>query len=52
MAEFVAKNIFATYLIGGSIAVTVLMLLPLGSATFRVTSAMPPQPSLWMSTAM
>ena len=30
MAEFAAKNIFATYLIGGGIAVSVLMLLPLG----------------------
>ena len=30
MAEFAAKNILATYLIGGGIAVTILMLLPLG----------------------
>ena len=35
MAEFVAKNIFATYLIGGGIAVTILMLLPLGKRTVQ-----------------
>ena len=35
MAEFAAKNIFATYLIGGGIAVTILMLLPLGKRTVQ-----------------
>ena len=35
MAEFTAKNIFATYLIGGGIAVTILMLLPLGKRTVQ-----------------
>ena len=35
MAEFAAKNIFATYLIGGGIAVTILILLPLGKRTVQ-----------------
>ena len=35
MAEFAAKNILATYLIGGGIAVTILMLLPLGKRTVQ-----------------
>ena len=35
MAEFAAKNIFSTYLIGGGIAVTILMLLPLGKRTVQ-----------------
>ena len=35
MAEFAAKNIFATYLIGGGIAVTILSLLPLGKRTVQ-----------------
>ena len=35
MAEFAAKNIFATYMIGGGIAVTILMLLPLGKRTVQ-----------------
>ena len=35
MAEFAAKNIFATYLIGGGIAVTILMLIPLGKRTVQ-----------------
>ena len=35
MAEFAAKNIFTTYLIGGGIAVTILMLLPLGKRTVQ-----------------
>ena len=35
MAEFAAKNIFATYLIGGGIAVTILMLIPLGRRTVQ-----------------
>ena len=35
MAEFAAKNIFATYLIGGGIAVTILMLLPIGKRTVQ-----------------
>ena len=35
MAEFAAKNIFATYLIGGGIAVTILMLIPIGKRTVQ-----------------
>ena len=35
MAEFAAKNIFTTYLIGGGIAVTILILLPLGKRTVQ-----------------
>ena len=35
MAEYAAKNIFATYLIGGGIAVTILILLPLGKRTVQ-----------------
>ena len=35
MAEFAAKNIFATYLIGGGIAVTILILLPIGKRTVQ-----------------
>ena len=35
MAEFAARNIFTTYLIGGGIAVTILMLLPLGKRTVQ-----------------
>ena len=35
MAEFAAKNIFSTYLIGGGIAVTILILLPLGKRTVQ-----------------
>ena len=35
MAEFAAKNIFVTYLIGGGIAVTILILLPLGKRTVQ-----------------
>ena len=35
MAEFAAKNIFTTYLIGGGIAVTILMLLPIGKRTVQ-----------------
>lgn len=35
MAEFAAKNIFSTYLIGGGIAVTILMLIPLGKRTVQ-----------------
>ena len=35
MADFAAKNIFATYLIGGGIAVTILMLIPIGKPTVQ-----------------
>ena len=35
MAEFAAKNIFGTYLIGGGIAVTILILLPIGKRTVQ-----------------
>ena len=35
MAEFAAKNIFGTYLIGGGIAVTILMLIPIGKRTVQ-----------------
>ena len=35
MAEFAAKNIFTTYLIGGGIAVTILMLIPIGKRTVQ-----------------
>ena len=35
MAEFAAKNIFSTYLIGGGIAVTILILLPIGKRTVQ-----------------
>ena len=35
MAEFAAKNILATYLIGGGIAVTILMLIPIGKRTVQ-----------------
>ena len=35
MAEFAARNIFTTYLIGGGIAVTILILLPLGKRTVQ-----------------
>ena len=35
MAEFAAENIFATYLIGGGIAVTILILLPIGKRTVQ-----------------
>ena len=38
MAEFAAKNIFSTYLIGGGIAVTILMLIPLGKRTVQEQS--------------
>ena len=35
MAEFAAKNIFSTYMIGGGIAVTILMLIPIGKRTVQ-----------------
>ena len=35
MADFAARNIYATYLIGGGIAVTILILLPLGKRTVQ-----------------
>ena len=35
MAEFAAKNIFSTYLIGGGIVVTILILLPIGKRTVQ-----------------
>ena len=35
MAEFAAKNIFVSYLIGGGIAVRILILLPIGKRTVQ-----------------